>query len=244
MRKQQAMSLIELIIYMALAVLAGVLLWAFQNITKSTQQASTASYLVSGETETCLDWIRRDINETALASIQVYPSTAAATEAPGMSFVSNRAFADSKPLVNSWGAPQWDKHVFYTLDFEAGKETGNLLRWEREISNKNLLPVLSDLLPSNPVRDKQRVVLRDVLAPNRTVTGVGPGGEIVSDEFGGFRSQFVRRAGGSGGAESLTTVNPTAGNPRDNTRLLEFELKILQDGKNYYSLGFRAAARH
>lgn len=244
MRKQQAMSLIELIVYMALAVLAGVLLWAFQNITKSTQRASTASYLVSGETETCLDWIRRDINETALASIQVYPSTGAATEAPGMSFVSNRSFADSKPLVNSWGAPQWDKHVFYTLDFTAGEQTGNLVRWEREIANKNLLPVLSELLPSNAAQDKQRVVLREVLAPNQTVSGVGSGGELVSDEFGGFRSQFVRRAGSSGGAETLTTINPTAGHARDNTRLLEFELKILQEGKNYYSLGFRAAAQH
>jgi type II secretory pathway pseudopilin PulG len=247
MRNQRGMTLAELIVYMALAVLASVLLWALQGVTRSTQQASTASYLVSGETETCVDWIRQDINETALASIQIYPNDDAPSETPGISMVSHRAFAEDqrgKPLVNSWGAPQWDKHVLYTLDFSAGESTGNLVRWEREIPNKNLLPVLADILPSADIQGKARVVLRDVVAPNVTVDRVGPGGQLVTDEFGGFRSQFVRRLGGSGGEEVLTTLNPTSGNPRDNTRLLEFELKILQDGKNYYSVGFHSAARH
>ena len=246
MRYQRGMTLVELIVYMALAVLAGVLLWGFQNVTRSTQQATTANYLVSGETQTCVDWIRRDVNETALASIQLYPSAGAPSEAPGMSLVSNRAFAEDtrgKPLVNSWGAPQWDKHVLYTLDFSAGETTGNLVRWEREIATKNLLPVLADILPSGDAQGRARVVLRGVLAPGVTIDGVGASGEMTTDEFGGFRSQFVRRLGGSDGVEQLTTVNPTAGNARDNTRLLEFELKILQDS-DYYSVGFRAAARH
>ena len=247
MRKQRGMTLMELIVYMFLAVLACVLLWSFQKITRSTQQASSATYLVNGETETCIDWIRRDVNETALASIQVYPNTGDSTEAPGISMVSNRAFADDekgKLLVNKWGAPLWDKHVLYTLDFSAGQQTGNLVRWEREIANKNLLPVLAENLPSVGIKDTGRVVLRDVLAPNVTVEGVGPEGQVVTDDFGGFRAQFIRRLGGSDGEEVLTTINPTAGNPRDNTRMLEFELKILQDGKSYYSLGFRGAARH
>jgi hypothetical protein len=237
----------ELVVYMFLAVLACILLWSFQQITRSTQQASTATYLVNGETETCIDWIRQDVSETALASIQVYPNSEAASEAPGLSMVSNRAFADDekgKLLVNKWGAPLWDKHVLYTLDYSTGEKTGNLVRWEREIANKNLLPVLSESLPSVGVMDTGRVVLRDVLAPNVTVDRVGPGGQILTDEFGGLRAQFIRRIGGPDGEEVLTTVNPTSGNPRDNTRMLEFELKILQDGKNYYSIGFRGAARH
>lgn len=247
MRRQRGMTLTELIVYMFLAVLAGVLLWSFQRITRSTQEASTASYLVSRETETCIDWIRQDVNETALASILVYPSEDAPSEAPGMSLVSNRAFHNErkgKPLVNSWGAPQWDKHILYTLDYGAGNKTGNLVRWEREIAEKNLLPVPAEILPSGETHENGRVVMRDVMAPNVTVDRVGPEGQTVTDEFGGFRCQFVRRIGGSGGEEVLTTVNPTRGNPRDNTRLLEFELKILQDGTNYYSIGFRGAARH
>ncbi|MFA5506436.1 MAG: type II secretion system protein [Vulcanimicrobiota bacterium] len=246
MRHQRGMTLTELIIYMALAVLACVLLWSFQKITFGTRQASAATYLVNGETETCINWIRQDVNETALASIQLYPSEGSPSEAPGMALVSNRAYSEElrgKPLVNNWGAPRWDKHVLYTLDIPSGAQTGQLVRWEREIAPKNLLPVLAEVLPST-FTDRSRVVLRDVLAPHTTVEKVGREGRIETDEFGGFRSQFVRRVGGSGGEEVLTTVNPTAGNPRDNTRLLEFELKILEDGKNYYSVSFRSAARH
>ena len=245
--RQKGMTLAELIVYMALAVLASTLLWAFQNITRSTQKATTASYLVSGATETCIEWIRRDVNESALASIRAYPENESSTEAPGMSLVSNRAFAKEnrgKPLVNSWGAPLWDKHVFYSLQTSPGENTGNLIRWEKEIANKNLLPIPSEVAPSMLGPENSKVLLRDVLAPNVTVSGVGPGGGITTDEFGGFRSQFLRRLGGSDGEEMLTTVNPTAGNPRDNTRMMEFELKILQDEKNYYSVEFRVAALH
>ncbi len=73
---------------------------------------------------------------------------------------------------------------------------------------------------------------------------VGPSGSVSTDGYGGFKAQFLRRRGGSGGEEQFTGVNPKNGNPRDNTRLLQVELQILQDGKNYYSVTFLAAARH
>lgn len=240
------MTLVELIVYMALSVVACVMLWAFQNITRSTQTASVASYLVNGDTETCIAVLRRDINESALAAIQVYPSEAAPSETPGLSLVSNRAFGGEKEgrqLVNSWGAPQWDKHVFYTLEGD-GASTGRLIRWEKELGQKNMLPTPALLLPSAEGRGKERVLLRDVLLPDRTVERVGPGGSVSTDRHGGFKAQFIRRLGGSGGEELLTDVNPKKGNPRDNTRMMEVELKILQDGKNYYSVSFRVAAEH
>ena len=248
MKKQnRGVTLIEMVVYFALATLAGVLLWGFQSVARTTHTTASASYLVSGETETCTQWIRKDINETALASVQVYGEDG---EEPGMSFVSNRAYdpdQNGKMLVNSWGAPQWDKHVLYSLDVEPGERTGNLVRWEREIANKNLLPVLCDLLPNSATRQNHRVVLRDVLAPNQTVQNVGPEGGIASDDFGGFRAQFIRRQNGSDGEESLTSDNPTLGDPRHNTRMMEFELKILQDERstpNYFEVRFRAAAMH
>ena len=242
--QQRGMTLTELVVYMALAVLATVLLWALQKVTMTARNATTSNYLVNGQTETCVDWIRQDINETALTSVLVYPQPSVPEEDPGMSLVSNRSLADSKLLSNSWGAPQWDKHVAYTLEVEPGKGVGQLVRWERELSLKNMLPQPADFLPSVKGQDTSKVLLRDVMAPNSTVEGIGPGGSVQTDEHGGFRAQFVRRVGGSGGEEILTWQNPVAGNPRDNTRMMEFQLKILQDGKNYYDLTFRAAARH
>ena len=246
MRKTRGMTLIELIIYMALAVVACVLLWSIQNITRSTQNASMANYLVNGDTETCLTVLRRDLNESALAAVNVYPSSTAPSEPPGLSLVSSRAFGgerEGETLVNSWGAPQWDKHVFYTLQ-ASDENTGSLIRWEKEIAQKNMLPVPATVLPSLDGREHEKVVLRDVLLPDRTVSGVGEGGSITTDKFGGFRAQFVRRVGGSGGEEQLTEVNPKNGNPHDNTRLMELELKLLQNEKSYYSIEFRVACEH
>ena len=71
--QQRGMTLTELVVYMALAVLATVLLWALQKVTMTARNATTSNYLVNGQTETCVDWIRQDINETALTSVLVYP---------------------------------------------------------------------------------------------------------------------------------------------------------------------------
>lgn len=249
MRKNQGHTLMELIVYAALTLVAGLLIWAFQSVVWSTQRATSATYLAGGQTETAIAWMRRDLNETALASIKVYPGAEHTEEAPGLSMASSRAYdpnLKAKLLVNRWGAPQWDKHVYYTLKTEGSEQTGSLVRWEQEFATKNYLPVSSNVLPSVASDGKKKILLRDVLAPNTTVDGVGLEGHITTDEFGGFRVQFLRRANGSGGAESLTTQNPKKGNPHDNTRMLEVELKILQDAHSkphYYAIKYRIAAR-
>lgn len=250
MRKQRGMTLIELILYFALATAAGLLLWSLNNLLWGGQRAVASSYLVSGETEKAIEWIRRDLNETALTSIQVYPNAEHPDEAPGMSLVSNRAYQPEqkgRPLVNRWGAPQWDKHVLYTLErSDAAAQTGNLVRWERELTEKNYLPVACNVLPSAPGRSKQKVLLRSLLAPNLSSADFGPSGSGVTDGFGGFRMQFIRRPGGSG-PDTLSSVNPRRGNPDENTRMLECQLKLLQQEQSrphYYSITFRVAAFH
>lgn len=250
MRNQRGMTIMELVVYFALAILAGVLLWSITNLIWGGQRATASSYLVSGETEKAIEWIRRDVNESALASIEVFPNAERTAEAPGMSLVSNRAYDSElrgKPLINRWGAPQWDKHVLYTLRRGDDALTGSLIRWEKEMVKKDFLPGVSSTLPSMVESSKQRVLLRDVLLPNVSVPNAGPEGTLATDEFGGFRVQFVRRTGGSGGTESLTTVNPRKGAASDNTRMLEAEIKLLQNERSQphtYSITFRLAAFH
>lgn len=246
-RSNKGMTLTELIIYSFLAILAGALLWGFRSITMRTQHATTASYLVSNQTETAISWLRRDLNETALASIQVYPNASEPNEAPGLSCVSNRDFETAKQLTTRWGAPQWDKHVLYTLESEPGSKLGNLVRWEREIANKNNLPVLCNVLPSSSTRSRSKVLIRRLVKANQTIENAGPGGQVDSDESGGFSVKFIRRQNGSGGEESLTNVNPRQGDPRHNTRMMEVELKLLKNEKrthpDYFRLKFRVAAK-
>lgn len=246
--RRRGFTLMEIAVYAFLLVLAGAAVAGIFAVTRQTSHSTTSSYLVTGSAETAMRWLREELRETALASIRVSPEDGG-EETPGLSFVSARAFGDSargELLVNRYGAPQWDKHVFYTLETEAGHNVGKLVRWEQEIAEKNLLPVPSTLAPSSPTGGaERRVVLHNVIAPNVTVEAQG--GDITSDKFGGFRAQFIRRSGGTDGEESLTSVNPTFGNPQDNTRLLEVELKILQErgyNPNYYTIRFRVTPMH
>lgn len=230
------------------AVASGIVLALFVT-GRNTSEATTASYLVSGNAETALNWIRQDLKETALASIQPYPS-AGNTEPPGVSMVSARAFDEDKQgelLINEHGAPRWDKHVFYTLQVPAGSKTGNLIRWEKEMSPKKNLPTLAALRPSQIEGDHRRVLLHNVVAPGAKLEGVGSTGSIQASPFGGLRVEFVRRIGGEAGPEEFTTVNPTKGNPEDNTRLVEVELQVYQERNgrpNYYSIKFRVSPWH
>lgn len=250
MRRNRGYTLFELAIYLFLfAVAAGAVLALFQA-GRNTGEATQASYLVSGSTDNAIRWLRQDLQETALASIRVHPGAGDAGEPPGVSMVSPRAYSEDKQgefLVNRHGAPQWDKHVYYTIQMEPGAQTGTLVRWERELEDKTGLPSMSVLRPSQGSTDHRRVMLHSVVAPGATMQGVGSTGSLTADEFGGFRVQFIRRLGGEAGAEQFTTVNPTKGNPEDNTKLVEVELKIFQmrgSKPNYFALKFRVAPRY
>ena len=69
------------------------------------------------------------------------------------------------------------------------------------------------------------------------------------ESFDVARSQRVSRGSGRPGlgTHAGTTRNPRRGDPHDNTRLLELELKLLHSGQrhpDYYAIKFRAAARY
>ena len=142
--------MIELTVYMFLFTIATGVVIALFNSTRTMSQHTTASYLVNGNTDTAIRWLRQDLKETALASLRVTTAPR-----PGASMVSARSLAlgtRNKLLVNKHGAPQWEKHVFYTLEPTGGK-VGNLVRWERELDVKNLLPSPSTIAPiSRPSR--------------------------------------------------------------------------------------------
>lgn len=236
------MTLTEILVTSGLMIVAMVMLWSLQQLLAGTQRSTSASYLVNGQTDSAIQRLRREINETALGSVLIETK-----DAPTVSFASARPFDREKKdeiVISPWGSPQWDKHVLYRLQTEPGAKTGQLIRWEKEFENKNFLPQRAPFfLPSSG----GKVVLRDVLAPNQSIAGVGPAGKLESNEYGGFRVEFVRRAGNTDGEESLTRVNPSEGDSADNTRLLEVELKILQEdyrSPDSYSVVFRCSARH
>lgn len=241
-QRTRGMTLTELIVYSVLAVLAGGLIWGLQTALRKTQHATSASSLMSSQTSTVISWLRRDLNETALASIQVYPNSLSPNEAPGLSCASRLPFNKGQQATG------WDKHVLYTLDSEPGSQLGNLVRWERQIVNNNNLPVPCNVLPSSTPRSHSRVIARKLVRPDQTLNNVGPSGQVTTDETGGFSVKFIQRQNGSGGAESFTTVNPSQGDPRHRTRMMEVELKLVQHERrthpDFFTLKFRVAAKH
>lgn len=229
-------TLIEVTVYMFIALLASGVLYALYTVGTRARQVSVSSYLVSVDTDAAIRWIRRDLQETALTSLRVYPNPSAPGEPPGCSFVSARDLSEKdeqKLNVSKYGSPQWTKYVFYTL--QPGGKTGKLVRWEKELdaAQKDFVPRQTDVLPSSmPAGTKNvRVLLSDCFEPNVVLTGLAGSPTWRTYDHGGFRLEFIRRGGGETGPESFTPGNPAdhadGEDTADNTSLLELQLQVL-----------------
>ena len=245
--RKRGFTLMELAVYLFLFLLAGVALYQLYTFGTAAQRNTLSSYLVSGDTETCVRWLRRDLQETTLVSLRSYPGPDGPAERPGCSFMSGRTLGEGEfQAIPGQGGSAWNKHVFYTL-VPTSARTGELVRWERPLdaAEKDNVPRPSTLMPSSLGTNHRKVMLKQVLLPNTNVANLP--GVPATDQFGGFRVQYVRRAGGEAGNETLSSINPTD-NARigdqfaDNTRLVEVEMKILtQDNSrpNFYTVSFR-----
>lgn len=247
-------TLAELAIYCFLAVLLLVALVSLFVSGRRLFEGASGSYIVSAEFEAGVRFLRADLKETSLVTVRVFPHPGAPTARPGVSFESARSYDDGRTfLVSPHGAPQWDKHVFYTLD-----EKGTLWRWERKLAPPSFVPLASVVLPAvldDPSR--KRVVMRNLLVPGGTYEGVGPRGRITADPHGGFQVAFVRQTTAGGVLdEALTDWNPAqvsdgeapGEDPRGVTRRLEVRLQgLVSNGlgrPNYYAIRFRVTPRH
>jgi hypothetical protein len=244
-------TLIELMIYM---FLAGLLLTAIGSLMVSIKRWSAGAegaFLVSEQFESGVRWMRQDLQETSLASVQVYPNAQNPTEPPGLSFESARTPDHPEVfLINAFGAPQWSEYIYYTL------ANGELIRWAQATSTPSLVPAPSSVLPSMRAnRQSERTVFHDLVAPGKPVAGK-PG--VTADQYGGFHASFVHLQDGSPPHETLTQWSPaqiTAGQapaavwPGGNLKLVQIDLQGNQvnssSGKpTWFALSFRISPRH
>jgi type II secretory pathway pseudopilin PulG len=256
MKKRQGITLPEVMIYVVMAGMVAMAVSALFQLTRSAQQSTLSGYLVSGQADTALRWLRRDFQETALVSVRTYPSAAQPAQPPGCSLASARSGEDKNPELNisKYGTPFWSKHVFYTLQTSPGARRGDLIRWELPLTDaeKDFVPRPATVLPAALSSNvNRRVLLHDVLAPNTKVPNLGGKPNYQTDKYGGFRVQFVQRIGGESGAEQLSEVNP--GDTKqtqvaeNHTSLVQIRLEILADDKHnpsFYQLEFKAHPRY
>lgn len=249
--KVRGMTLIELVIYIAMAAVVAIVAGSLFVLARNTTESTNSNYFLSADTETAVAWLRRDLQQCSLASIQSFPGEGKGT--PGASFCSALQSEDVKRIdANDSGHPNWHNHVYYTL-VGTDKTTGKLVRWSQPTSADAFqFPTLAPLQPTAVVSATSRAIHTRVLMPNQELYGVGnPDGKI--DGHGGFHLQFVRQSENDG-SETLSDTNPSApellkkGDFRSNTRLVQLELKFFTSsstGKpSFYSLRFRVCPRY
>lgn len=255
---RRAFTFIEMVIYVALALIAALGVGALFKLGRGAGASTAASYLVSAEADTALRWLKRDLQETALISIRSYPSAAQPSQPPGVSMASARdtTVNNGALQISKYGTPLWNTTVFYSVNLAPGERTGELIRWEKPLSDaeKDFVPHPSDVMPNSVSGgDKSRRVLmhKVLIAPNTKVAKLLDGADFTSDASGGLQVQFVQRAGGEDGAESLTSLNPgDAGKGQkaeNNTHLVNVRLQVLSDDRynaSFYEVNFRIHPRY
>lgn len=258
MRSRRGMTYIEVLVYIVLAGMASLAVGALFSLSRKAQNTTMAGYLVSGQADTSIRWIRRDLQETAMVSIVTYPNADKASQAPGCSFTSardlgNTQSGEAKLNVSQYAKPNWRKHVFYSLQNKDGRR-GDLVRWELGLTDaeKDFVPHTASTLPSAFSENKyRRVLLHDVLLANQKVPNLKGQPDYQTDKHGGFRVMFVKRAGGETGAETLTDVNPgdnaKAQEASDHANLVNVRLEILADDKynpSFYQVELKVHPRY
>lgn len=242
--KSKGTTMIELVIYTALAAVVAIVCGSLFVLAKRSTANTEANYFLNADAETAVSWLRRDLQQSCLATIRNYPHTSS-SQAPGISFCSALQSDDVKRLdVGDNGNPRWRNHVYYTLQ-PLRDNVGKLVRWSQPTAADSLtVPSLAPLLPGSIVASTSRSIHTRVLMPNQDLYGVAnPDGKI--DEHGGFRLQFVRRTEPKLSDENPAIVSARPGSLdfRGNTRLVQLELKFFTStntGKpSFYSLRFR-----
>lgn len=262
MMRKKAFTLIESLVYLGIFSLAGMLIATIFFYMNRTQRATTATYAVTGETDTAIQVIRRDLEETALGSIRLNAEPVHRTgrgpagDAPafltsGASFCAARVPAGpdvDKLWISEYGVPRWTKNVFYAIR-KKGNDPAELVRWEIPLAAtaNNRIPQSVELFPTVVNSTTERVVLHNLILPNATVRDVP---NYKANAWGGFDIGFLRRKGGNG-EDYKAYKNPNqeteAAAQLDATQLVDVKLAISQDltGKTeFYSINFRVMPRY
>lgn len=241
---------VEMVIYVALTAVVFALVGSLFKLAKNSSQNADANYFLSADAETCLAWLRRDLQQCSLQTIQNYPATNTNnSQAPGISMCSAlEANNKDRIYANDQGNPYWSNHVYYTLQATSKANTGKLVRWVAPTAtNTTDVASIAPLLPNQVVQKTSRVVHSRVLMPNQKLWGVDNKNGTI-DNHGGFALRFVRQD--ASGNETLSDESPAVVSAkkgsqefRGNTKLVELELKFFTDnntGKpSFYSLRFR-----
>jgi type II secretory pathway pseudopilin PulG len=223
---KRGFTLIEIIVYFGLSVVALGIIVSIFAVAHRTQRQTYSQYLVGGSLSSTIRIIRRELQVTALSSI------VSQQDAPGFSCAS--AYDnEGQFVINGYGVPHWQKSVFYHLD------EGSLIRWSKDMPEGNFLPLPSSTSPSEVDASQGRSLMSGLLPVNQAVGEFYPG-----STYGGLELSYVRREDRQ---DSLSKVNPRDSEDYDShTRLVEVTLRTFEDRSDpdYSEITFRVCPRY
>ncbi len=247
MKKNRAITLIELMVAMFLAGIVTLLFLSLFQLMRPAMSQAEFSYLLSADVEERLDQLRNELSDTALGAVSVTPASSG--NPSGFSFPS---FRDSKgaPVLDESGSPTWQQQIYVYLD-----PTGKVVSWQEPQISKAPVPSKK---PPFPATEQIHVLLNDAVRPNASLTGLPSSSGYQPSQSGGLQLQFLRRVYDSNGLYRLvpSDVSPasvSAGSSggldcSGNSGLLQLNFQVYQtapDGKpNYLNISLRVKPRY
>lgn len=271
---QKGYTLVELIVSMVIAlIMLGILAGAFVYLNREYNKAWSATDM-ERELQAGIETIRRDLKETSVNSIRIYP--AESDELPGVSMISAEyeeevAGATKRYFkVSRYGQPKWSGFVFYTLvpvKIKAAAGTafegkiGNLVRWRLpvdKLKNQPTYPFPTDIVPESfkSNNGKPRIILRGIPMPDSPPIKGMERFKFKDTDYGGFQVAFIYQKRDKKGAvtgEFLSNVNPALTSDRSLTdcttelvqvNFIKMEISDRTGKVNADSFSFQVHPRH
>ncbi len=271
--KNRGFTLTEVIIAMVMGmIILSTIIMIFSYSSRAYDYASF-SFSISRETSEAIQWLRKELTETSLGSIRVYPSKQFPAEKPGFSFASAYDPDLGGFQFSEAGTPRWDRFVFYSLipdEKPLGPglpRTGTLYRWVQLMEDPWAFPLATSVLPSKSHKenpgDSIRPILRHVVLPDQDLDG-----DSKADEYEGFRIMFLRKRKADSDQEIFSATNPVYVTDDDsdnqfndtglddddfntatNTRMIQVNLTVMElsdrtGEPNYFMVNFRVSPRN
>lgn len=188
---------------MFLAVILLGIVVRMVTLNRKQMEKPAASFRIQQEVLALQEFLRRDLKETHLSTVRIYPNSDYPNEPPGISMVSNRTLLQDEAMTTSAGHPYWQKTVYYTLEDDPDREgTGRLVRMEGVTSGlPSTSPKADSKPPSQATIDPRRkkVLSRFIVMPNEKLPGLN---KTTTDQ-GGFEASFIDEEGDSSRTDFL-----------------------------------------
>jgi hypothetical protein len=223
--QKKGFSLVELMVYAFLTVLILGVVFRMMVLNRRQMERPAATFRTQQELLTAHRYLERDIEETRLSSIRIYPNSSHPNALPGISLSSPRSIEDDSLKLSPTGFPVWQKTVYYFLEKDPRRpSSARLVRREGVISGyPSAVPLASYHEPARAPfnRRRERVVARSLLLPMESIPllsrRLGPAGGFEAyfsdawgrrslDDFRNYRMLSVILWAGS---VSQTTGKPT-----------------------------------